>query len=130
MAGVLSAFFCQTQNAGFSELGRGLALPYGVAIILTLACCLVIGLINAFFVAKLRVASIIVTLGTMLIARGVGQVVAMGAQRSAGLPDIFGVIGNTPIIGPIKIAAAIAALLVIIALFFEKKIGVRAGEPI
>lgn len=121
MAGVLSAFFCQTQNAGFSELGRGLDLPYGVAVILTLACCLVVGLINAFFVAKLRVASIIVTLGTMLIARGVGQVVALGAQRSAGLPDIYGVIGNTPIVGPIKIAVAIAVLLVGIALFLEKK---------
>lgn len=121
MAGVLSAFFCQTQNAGFSELGRGLNLPYGIAVILTLACCLVIGAINALFVAKMRVASIIVTLGTMLIARGVGQVVALGAQRSAGLPDIYGVIGNTPIIGPIKIAAAIALLLVLIALFFEKK---------
>jgi ribose transport system permease protein len=121
MAGVLSAFFCQTQNAGFSEMGRGLNLPYGIAILLTLACCAVIGLINALFVAKLRVASIIVTLGTMLIARGVGQVVAMGAQRSAGLPDVYGVIGNTPIIGPIKIAAAIAALLVVIALFLEKK---------
>jgi ribose/xylose/arabinose/galactoside ABC-type transport system permease subunit len=121
MAGVLSAFFCQTQNPGFSELGRGLNLPYGVAVILTLACCLVIGLINALFVAKMRVASIIVTLGTMLIARGIGQVAALGAQRSAGLPDIYGVIGNTPIIGPIKIAAAIALLLVLIALFFEKK---------
>jgi len=121
MAGVLSAFFCQTQNEGFSELGRGLGLPYGVAILLTLACCLVIGLINALFVARMRVASIIVTLGTMLISRGVGQVAALGAQRSAGLPDVYGVIGNMPILGPIKIAAVIAALLVLIALFIEKR---------
>jgi ribose transport system permease protein len=121
MAGVLSAFFCQTQNEGFSELGRGLGLPYGVSILLTLGCCLLIGLINAVFVAKLRVASIIVTLGTMLISRGIGQVVALGAQRSAGLPDVYGVIGNTPIIGPIKIATVIAALLVLVALFLEKR---------
>lgn len=121
MAGVLSAYFCQTQKEGFSELGRGLGLSYGVSIGLTLLCCLGIGLINALFIAKMRVASIIVTLGTMSIARGIGQVAALGAQRSAGLPDVFCVIGNVSIIGPIKIAAAIAAVLVIAALFVEKK---------
>ena len=46
---------------------------------------------------SMRVASIIVTLGTMSIARGIGQVAALGAQRSAGLPDIFGTIGNVPL---------------------------------
>lgn len=121
MAGVLSAYFCQPANEGFSELGQGLGLPYGVAIVLTLAVCLCIGALNALFIAKMRVASIIVTLGTMSIARGIGQVAALGAQRSAGLPDIFGVIGNVPLFGPIKIAAAIAAILVVLALFIEKK---------
>ena len=121
MAGVLSAYFCQPANEGFSELGQGLGLPYGVAILLTLLVCLFIGLLNAIFIAKMRVASIIVTLGTMSIARGIGQVAALGAQRSAGLPDLFGAIGNTPLFGPIKIAAAIAAILVVIALFIEKK---------
>lgn len=121
MAGVLSAYFVQPANEGFSELGQGLGLPYGVAIVLTLLVCLCIGLLNAIFIAKMRVASIIVTLGTMSIARGIGQVAALGAQRSAGLPDLFGVIGNVPLFGPIKIAAAIAAILVVIALFIEKK---------
>ena len=121
MAGVLSAYFCQPANEGFSDLGQGLGLPYGVAIVLTLLVCLFIGLLNAIFIAKMRVASIIVTLGTMSIARGIGQVAALGAQRSAGLPDIFGTIGNVPLFGPIKIAAAIAAILVVIALFVEKK---------
>lgn len=121
MAGVLSAYFCQPANEGFSELGQGLGMPYGIAIGLTLLFCLAIGALNALFIAKMRVASIIVTLGTMSIARGIGQVAALGAQRSAGLPDIFGVIGNVPLFGPIKIAAAIAAILVIAALFIEKK---------
>jgi len=121
MAGVLSAYFVQPANEGFSELGQGLGMPYGLAIILTLLVCLCIGLLNAIFIAKMRVASIIVTLGTMSIARGIGQIAALGAQRSAGLPDLFGVIGNVPLFGPIKIAAAIAAILVVIALFIEKK---------
>ena len=121
MAGVLSAYFCQPANEGFSDLGQGLGMPYGVAILLTLLVCLGIGTLNAIFIAKMRVASIIVTLGTMSIARGIGQVAALGAQRSAGLPDIFGAIGNVPLFGPIKVAAAIAAILVVIALFVEKK---------
>lgn len=121
MAGVLSAYFCQTQTESFSELASGLGMSYGVSIILALLACLVIGALNAFFIAKMRVASIIVTLGTMSIARGIAQVVALGAQRSAGLPDIYGVIGNVSLIGPIKIAAVIAGLLVVIALFIEKK---------
>ncbi len=121
MAGVLSAYFCQTRDEGFSELATGLGMSYGVSVTLALLACVMIGLINALFIAKLKVASIIVTLGTMSISRGVAQVVALGAQRSAGLPDIYHVIGNVSLVGPIKIAAVIAALLVLIAMFVEKK---------
>jgi ribose/xylose/arabinose/galactoside ABC-type transport system permease subunit len=121
MAGVLSAYFCQTQQAGFSELATGLGMSYGISVVLALLGCLVIGAINAFFIAKMKVASIIVTLGTMSIARGVAQVLTQGAQRSAGLPDSYGVIGNWTLIGPIKIAVVIALVLVLLALFVEKK---------
>ena len=38
-------------------------------------------------------------LGTMMLARGVGQVVTQGAQRNTSLPDVFGVIGNAAIPG-------------------------------
>lgn len=121
MSGVLCAYFCQTQKAGFSELATGLGMSYGLSIVLALLACLVIGAINAFFIAKLKVASIIVTLGTMSIARGIAQVITQGAQRSAGLPDIFGVVGNIALVGPIKVAVAIAFALLLIAVFVEKK---------
>ena len=121
MTGVLSAYFCQTQSEGFSELATGLGMGYGLSVVLALLAALIIGLLNSYFIAHLKVASIIVTLGTMSIARGVAQVITMGAQRSAGLPDVYGVVGNVTLVGPIKIAVVIAALLVIIALFVEKK---------
>jgi len=121
MAGVLSAYFCQTRQEGFSELATGLGLDYGLSVVLALLGSLVIGAINAFFIARLKVASIIVTLGTMSIARGVAEVVNLGAQRSAGLPDIYGVVGNWTLFGPIKIAVIIALVLVLLALFVEKK---------
>ncbi len=121
MSGVLCAYFCQTQKAGFSELATGLGMSYGVSVMLALLASLGIGAINAFFIAKMRVASIIITLGTMSIARGIAQVITQGAQRSAGLPDVFGVVGNLTLIGPIKIAVVIAFALVVMALFVEKK---------
>ena len=117
MSGVLAAYFCQTQAQGFSELATGLGMGYGISVILALVACLGVGLINAYFIAHLKVASIIVTLGTMSIARGVAQVITLGAQRSAGLPDIFGVVGNVSLIGPIKIAGVIALVLVVGGLF-------------
>ena len=48
-----------------------------------------IGAINAFFVTRLKVASIIVTLGTMSLARGIALIITQGSQRNAGLPYVF-----------------------------------------
>jgi len=122
MAGVLSVYFCQTNTSTASELSQGLNMPYGWAIILTILCCMAIGAINAFFVAKLRVASIIVTLGTMSVTRGIAQIVTMGSQRNTGLPDIYGVIGNTLIPGTqMKVVVLITIFLVCAAIYVEKK---------
>ena len=73
LTGVLSAYFCQAVNVSPNPLGNGLGLPYPVAVALALLCAMSVGAINAFFIAKLKVPSIIVTLGTMMIARGVAQ---------------------------------------------------------
>ena len=122
MAGVLSVYFCQTNTSTASELSQGLNMPYGWAIALTILCCMGIAGINAFFIAKLKVASIIVTLGTMSLARGIAQIVTMGSQRNTGLPDIYGVIGNTLIPGTqMKAIVLIMIALVIFAIFIEKK---------
>jgi ribose transport system permease protein len=80
------------------------------------------GAFNAFFIAKLKVASIIITLGTMSVARGVAQIVTQGAQRNTSLPDVFGVVGNASVPGTyIKISVLIMVLLVVIAVVIEKK---------
>lgn len=121
MTGVLSVYFCQMAD-GSMPLSTGLGLPYGVAIVLALVCSLGIGAINAFFIAKLKVASIIITLGTMSLARGIAQIITLGAQRNTSLPAIYGVIGNAAIPGTsIKISVLIMAVFVIIAVFIEKK---------
>ncbi len=122
LTGVLSVYFCQGANVSRNELANGLGLPYGVAIALALLCAVGIGGLNAFFVARLKVPSIIVTLGTMMLARGIAQVITQGAQRNTSLPNVFGVIGNAAIPGTtIKVSVLIMVAIVTVAFIFERK---------
>ena len=121
MTGVLSVYFCQGANVSQNALANGLGLPYGVAVALALLCAMGIGAINAFFIARLKVPSIIITLGTMMLARGVGQIVTRGAQRNTSLPDVFGFLGNVTVQGTsIKLAVLVMVALVVLAFIFEK----------
>lgn len=122
LTGVLSVYFCQAANVSQNALANGLGLPYGVAVALALMCAMGIGGLNAFFVTRLKVPSIIVTLGTMMVARGIAQVVTQGAQRNTSLPDVFGAVGNLSLPGtPIKLSVLIMVALIIVAFIFEKK---------
>ena len=121
MAGVLSAYFAQANTRAEFSLSSGLGLPYWAAVLLTLVCCMGIGAINAFFIVKFNIASIIVTLGGMSLARGIAMIIARGAQRNVGLPPEFGFLGRFSVIGTINLAVCIMIVLVAVALFVEKK---------
>jgi ribose/xylose/arabinose/galactoside ABC-type transport system permease subunit len=122
LTGVLSVWFCQGFNVSQNPLANGLGLPYLVAVALALVCAMGIGAINAFFVARLKVPSIIITLGTMMLSRGIAQIVTNGAQRNTSLPDEFGLLGSLAIPGTsIKLAVLIMVALVAAAFVFEKK---------
>jgi len=123
-AGVLGVYFCQPVDGSASELGMntGLGMPVPVAVLMALAVCLGIGLLNALFIVKYRIASVIVTLGTMYIARGIARGVAQGAQRSLGLPDSFTDVGLSTI-GGIGVPVIIMLLAFVIALIVEKRTG-------
>jgi ribose/xylose/arabinose/galactoside ABC-type transport system permease subunit len=121
LTGVLSVYFCQGANVSQNVLANGLGLPYVVAIALALLCAMSVGAVNAFFVARLKVPSIIVTLGTMMLARGVAQIVTHGAQRNTSLPDVFGIAGNLAVPGTsIKLSVLVMIALIIVAFVFEK----------
>lgn len=122
MTGVLVVYFSQAVAVSENVLANGLGIPYGLAVVLALICAMAIGLVNAFFVTRMKVPSIIVTLGTMMIARGIAQVVTRGAQRNTSLPESFGVLGNANIGNTsIKISVGIMAVLVILAIIAERK---------
>jgi ribose/xylose/arabinose/galactoside ABC-type transport system permease subunit len=122
LTGVLSVYFCQGVNVSENPLANGLGFPYVVAVGLALLCSMGVGAVNAFFIAKLKVPSIIVTLGTMMLARGAAQVITQGAQRNTSLPDAFGTLGSLGIPGTsIRLPVLVMITLIIIAFIFEKK---------
>ena len=71
----MSCMFSATlmTTGGNSWLSLGLA-PWA-AVIITIACCLVIGFLNGRLVAGCGLPPFIATLGTMTIARGLAQIV-------------------------------------------------------
>jgi ribose/xylose/arabinose/galactoside ABC-type transport system permease subunit len=122
LTGVLAVYFSQSANVSQNALANGLGLPYVAAVGLALLCSMGIGGVNAFFIAKLKVPSIIVTLGTMMLARGTAQVITQGAQRNTSLPDAFGLLGSLGIPGTsIRLSLIVMIVLVIAAFLFEKK---------
>ena len=122
LTGVLAVYFSQAANVSQNTLANGLGFPYPIAVILALLGALGIGVLNAFFVVRLKVPSIIVTLGTMMVARGIAQIITQGAQRNTSLPDVFGVIGNAAIPGTtVKYSVVIMLILIIVAFTFERK---------
>lgn len=54
-------------------MSNGVAAP--IAILVTLVCCLAIGVINGFLVGKFRLPPFIGTMGTMFVARGIAYMV-------------------------------------------------------
>jgi ribose transport system permease protein len=122
LTGVLAVWFCQGVNVSQNPLANGLGLPYVVAVGLALLCAMGVGAVNAFFIAKLKVPSIIVTLATMQLARGAAQVITQGAQRNTSLPDAFGMLGSMGIPNTtIRLSFLLMIALIIIAFVFEKK---------
>ena len=121
LSGVLSVWFAQSAD-GANALSTGLGFPYLLAIAGALLGALAIGALNALFVVRFQIPSIIVTLGTMMVARGIAQVITHGSQRNTNLPEEFGVLGNIYMFETsIKLPVVLMILLVAFAAFIERK---------
>ena len=76
--GIGQSYILITGNIDLS-IGSVVGMTHGVtpavAILITLACCLVIGVINGILVGKFQLPPFIATLGTMFVARGVAYMV-------------------------------------------------------
>jgi len=75
-----------------------------------------VGLVNGFIVAKFRIHSVIVTIGTLTALRGWTFWVTNGQPVFGGLPDSFLVLG-AGYLGPIPIPVVVAGLVMLGASF-------------
>lgn len=99
-------------------LMHDLGIPILPSIILGIIPGLLFGLFNGFAIVKLKIPSMIVTLGTMFIARGVVYVITKGAPVYP-LPENFNKIGNGNLFG-IPYSVIIALIMALIAGYILK----------
>jgi ribose/xylose/arabinose/galactoside ABC-type transport system permease subunit len=91
----------------FGELVVSAGMLWWVALIVTLILGLMWGLVQGYLIAYLSFSPIVVTLGGLAAARGVGEFVSTGQQQS-GFGAGFGELGNGRLLGvevPIWISA-------------------------
>lgn len=110
--------------AGFSGVMVGIALDSGfpviVAILIGLVSGALIGLMNGLLVAKVGINSLIATLGTQMIFRGLIYVLTKGVGKPS-FPVEYNIIGRYLLFDRIQIPIIISLILIIIfAVFFAK----------
>lgn len=109
-AGMLMAVAALQPGAGGTEVPWSGALPVGAAFIVAVLGTMLIGVINAFSVTVIGISSLITTLGTLAIFRGLTKV--MGNGQTIRI-DGFGDLGVTRVLGiplPVYIFAAAVVL--------------------
>lgn len=98
-------------------------IPTYFAMVLAIGIGAFFGLINGFLVNKLKVGSIIATLATLNIAKGLAWIVARydgGARIASGLPPNFQDLGRT-MIGPVPLFLIVVIAIVGIMYFVYSK---------
>lgn len=106
------------QVAGLSSmLVAGLLVlnnqPVVVAIPLSILAGLIIGIVNGFLVTKLRIPSLIATLGMGPIALGINYAYSGGDSIYAQMPDSFYYLSTGRILGFLPVPVLIAVIVVI-----------------
>jgi len=94
-------------------------LPMSVAILLTLLLGTTLGLINGLLSVKLNVHSLIITLGTASIYKGLGYIFAQ-SRNIMGFPDAFRWFGQG-FIGPIPVPIVVMIIVALIGAFVLNK---------
>lgn len=98
-----ACLFAYAQQAG---------MPMPIAIVIGLAAGLIMGLFNALMIIGMQLPSIIVTIGTLTLYRGLAQIIA--GDKSIRVPDWFIGINNVLVAGipvPIIIFVVLSIIL-------------------
>ena len=107
--GIVVAFFTM-QDASVSI--DNIPLPGGVAIMLALAACFVLGVVNAFGVTRIGIPSFIMTLAMLQIGAGISAMLVRG-QIAYAVPKLIVTLGSQSI-GPLPWIVVVAALALLL----------------
>ena len=107
--GIAVAFFT-AQDASVNI--ANVPLSGGVAILLALAACALLGAINAFGVTRVHIPSFIMTLAMLQIAAGVSAMLVRG-QIAYSVPLLISALGSRSI-GPVPWIVIVAALFLLV----------------
>jgi rhamnose transport system permease protein len=91
-------------------------LPIGVAAVGVLGIGLCAGALNGLLITRLKIAPLIVTLGTYSLYRGLAEGITGGADNFTGLPPSFLALGQSRLFGIIP--AQVPLFLLIVAVFW------------
>jgi len=108
--GIMVAFF--TLQPDYVNIAN-LPLNGVLAIILTLASCFTLGLINAFGVTIVGIPSFIMTLAMMQIANGISAMLVRG-QIAYNYPELITVLGSGTVLG-VKWSIVVCLLFLLVA---------------
>ncbi|PAY07426.1 ABC transporter permease [Bradyrhizobium sp. UFLA03-84] len=117
LASVVTAKTMAVTAAAFPG-SNGLIIASGVAA--GLGCGVVVGLVNGFCVARLKVSGFVVTLGTMSATTGVGLMITNGIPVY-GMPEIFVKgFGRAQALG-LPTAAHVALIVILVMVFAQRR---------
>ena len=96
-----------------------MGVPFPISILLAILAGGLMGIINGVMVVKLKIPSIIATLGMLYVTRGLALLVTGGKTLLDGLPENFGFIGRGSF-GPIPVSLIIMiCFLLLLKQFLE-----------
>jgi ribose/xylose/arabinose/galactoside ABC-type transport system permease subunit len=95
-------------------------MPMSAAVLCGISVGLLIGLMNGALVDRLHIPPVIVTMGSMYIARALSLIFSDGKAINAGLPKNYTHLGRG-MIGIFSIPVLLTVALLILFIFFERK---------
>lgn len=101
---------------GLSACAFGIMVHGGMDAVLAIALCLLIGIcagaINAFFITKVGIPSLVVTLATLIGYRGLARVL-LEDKGLGNFPPWFGSLGRDALAGPLPLSLIVFVVMLI-----------------
>jgi len=109
----------------FGIVSRDLNLPISSAILIALFTGIACGAVNAILIARFRLPSLIVTLGTFSLYRGIAEGITHGSRSFTGYPSSFLSLGQGYFHGmiPVQLSIFVPIVAIYVLLLHRSVIG-------